>query len=78
MYIDKYGIVPSPFARNGFESMLLLGFSLKEYGLEFVSKLQEEYSFSGVFKRFYNFHESQCNKEVPFVTFEYGELRILY
>ena len=77
-YIAKYGSVPSSFARNGFESMLLLGNALKEYGLEFVSKLQEEYSFSGAFNRFYNFHESQCNKEVPFVTFEYGELRMLY
>lgn len=77
-YIEKYGSVPSPFARIGYESMLMLGAQLKEHGLEFVSKIQTGYPFTGMFKRMYDFNESQCNKEVPFVTFEYGELRILY
>jgi ABC-type branched-subunit amino acid transport system substrate-binding protein len=77
-YMAKYGIIPSTFAKNGFESMMLIGVSLKENGINFIPKLQDENSTTGVLKRFYNFHESQCNREVPFVIFSSGELRVLY
>jgi ABC-type branched-subunit amino acid transport system substrate-binding protein len=76
-YISKYGVIPSSFAKNGFESMMLIGLALKEHGVNFISKLQQQPSVWGILKRTYNFQDSQCNKKVPFVIFEYGELRLI-
>jgi hypothetical protein len=70
--------MPSTFAKTGFEFMMLIGTSLKEYGSEFISGLQKSNTISGALGKTYRFQEAQCNKEVPFVIFQYGELQMLY
>jgi ABC-type branched-subunit amino acid transport system substrate-binding protein len=77
-YMSVYATLPSTFAQTGFECMMFLGQSLKEHGLGFVSSLKESQLKWGSLGRAFNFNESACNKEVPFVVFEFGELRVLY
>ena len=77
-YASNYGVLPSSYARIGFESMLMVGKSLKENGLSFISKAREAYSIEGSFGRIYKFNKKQSNQEVPFVIFDLGELRALY
>ncbi len=77
-YANKFGSMPPNFAKTGFECMMLIGQSLKEYGTDLIQGLKQAGNIPGVLGRAYRFQDSPCNKEVPFVTFQYGELRMLY
>ena len=77
-YSLVYGVMPTAFAKTGFECMMFIGKALKEFGSVLVKGLQKAPEVSGSLGRVYNFQDSQSNKQVPFVHFEYGELRVLY
>jgi tetratricopeptide (TPR) repeat protein len=76
-YAGAYGVMPSPLTKVGFECMMMIGKGLKEYGSGFISGFQTAGEVPGALGRVYRYEESQCNKEVPFVIFENGELRRL-
>jgi tetratricopeptide (TPR) repeat protein len=77
-YAQSYGVLPTIYSKIGFECMMFLGRQLKEHGIDFPNKLKKGDDVPGSLGRLYRFQDSQCNKEVPFTIFEYGELRILY
>jgi len=77
-YVNNFGVLPTTFAKIGFESMMFIGKALKEFGTGLLPSLQQSPELPGSLGRLYHYPEAQCNKQVPFVHFEYGELRILY
>lgn len=76
-YASRFGVLPTSFAKIGFECMMFIGKALSQYGTEFISELQKSPEIIGSFQRTYRFQDAQCNKDVPFVHFENGELRLL-
>ena len=73
-YIKKHGVIPSEFARTGFECMLLFGQQLKKNGVYFQEALQREAFIPGFLSEGFNYQDARDNQVVPFIHFEEGEL----
>jgi hypothetical protein len=76
-YAAQTGAVPNSITRIGFECMMFLGQSLKQWGSGFVNELKQAGPLAGAMGRQYELSETRCNKIVPFVLFEDGVLRSL-
>jgi tetratricopeptide (TPR) repeat protein len=76
-YSQVTGTTPSAVAKIGFECMMFVGFSLKQWGTGFLESLPSAEAQRGVLGRVYQPSEDRCNKQVPFTIFRNGVLRLL-
>lgn len=74
-FAEYSGINPSTITRTGFECMMFVGNGLKQWGTGFLEGLQKPDPINGALGRTYQLSANQCNKVVPFVVFEDGELK---
>jgi ABC-type branched-subunit amino acid transport system substrate-binding protein len=76
-YAARFGVMPTPLSKIGFESFMFLCQSLKVHGNGFVQALGQSGDTPASLGKTYRFEGGQCNRKVPFVIFEDGELRAL-
>jgi ABC-type branched-subunit amino acid transport system substrate-binding protein len=76
-YVFFAGVLPSPIAKTGFECMMFIGQSLRQWGSGFQDGIKQAGPLTGVLGRVYQSSETQCNKRVPFVVFRGGSLQTL-
>jgi len=72
-YLQTHGILPSSYAQKGYEFMMVLGRSLKTYGVYFQAGLMKE-RISGVLTSGYQMQPTHDNGLVPFISFRQGRL----
>lgn len=76
-FIARTGQMPNLYSRIGYDFTFLLAHALREYGVYFLSGLQEAGFQEGVIHQGYNFNASRDNQYVPFITFREGSLHLL-
>ena len=73
-YIRRHGVIPSDYARLGYEFMYFVGQALRQYGVYFQTGLAQEGETKGLFNSRYDFRNSRDNQRVPFIYFHSGIL----
>lgn len=73
-YLSKHGVLPSEYAKIGYEFMWFVGKSLHKHGVYFQEGLSEVGFIPGYMFRGYNFENARSNSYVPFIHFVNGEL----
>lgn len=76
-YKQRFGLMPTTFAAQGFEAMMLLGKSFRKNGTDFFSSLKQESSVEGTLSSQYKFLGGQINQHLSFVIFNDGALEVL-
>lgn len=72
-YVRLHGVLPSDYARLGYEFMYFVGQSLQQFGVYFQTGLAQEGETANSKSR-YDYHNSRDNQRVPFIYFRSGEL----
>jgi len=73
-YIRQHGVIPSDYARLGYEFMYFVGRALRQYGVYFQTGFAQEGETMGLFNSRYDFRNSRDNQQVPFIYFHSGVL----
>lgn len=76
-YLQTHGVMPSSYAKLGYELMLFTGHSLKKYGVYFQDQFSKQDKFPGYLSEGYQYQFSQDNQLVPFIHFQAGELVLI-
>ena len=74
-YIRQHGVIPSDYARLGYDFMHFVGKSLQRYGTYFQIGLAQE---SEPTPTRYDFKNARDNQQFPFISFQSGELAPVY
>src|SRR5258706_14638476 len=72
-YLQTHGILPSSYAQKGYELMMVLGHSLKTYGVYFHEALKKD-RVPGALTQGYQMLPTHDNGLVPFISFKAGRL----
>lgn len=72
-YLQAHGVLPSGYAQKGYEFLMVLGHSLKKYGVYFQEDLKTS-RVPGVLTSGYQMLPTHDNGLVPFVSFKQGRL----
>lgn len=72
-YLQAHGVLPSSYAQKGYEFMMVLGRSLKKFGVYFQEGLMKE-KMPGVLTSGYQMLPTHDNGVVPFISFRQGRL----
>ncbi len=72
-YLQTHGILPSNYAQKGYEFMMVLGHSMKAYGVYFQLGLMNE-RIPGALTSGYQLLSTHDNGLVPFISFKRGRL----
>jgi hypothetical protein len=72
-YLQTHGVLPSSYAQKGYEFLMVLGHSLKMYGVYFQEGLMKARA-PGVLTSGYQMLPTHDNGLVPFVSFRQGRL----
>jgi tetratricopeptide (TPR) repeat protein len=75
-YVSKHGLLPSAYARIGFEFTMFIGRALKKYGVYYQSGISQDGVIPGVLGEGHNFPGTRDNQLVPFVRFHKGRVVI--
>ena len=73
-YIRKHGVIPSDYARLGYDFMLFAGRALQQYGVYFQTGLTQETETRGRPAPRYDYRNARDNQRVPYVYFHSGQL----
>ncbi len=76
-YFQMHGVLPSSYAQKGYEFLMVLGHSLKAYGVYFQAGLMGV-RIPGVLSSGYLMLPSHDNGLVPFISFKQGRLEPIY
>lgn len=75
LYLDKHGLLPSDYAKRGFEAMFMVGQAMKRYGRYFQNGLVAHgQAFGGMLTSGCLLQSTRDNGLIPFVTFRRGVL----
>lgn len=72
-FLQRHGVLPGSYAQKGFEFMMVIGHSLKQYGVYFQEGLSKE-RMPGILTSGYQMGSMHDNNIVPFVSFKGGRL----
>lgn len=72
-YLQTHGVLPSNYAQKGYEFMMVLGHSMKTYGVYFQEGLMKE-RIPGALTSGYQMLPTHDNGLVPFISFKHGRL----
>ena len=72
-YLQTHGILPSSYAQKGYEFIMVLGHSMKAYGVYFQEGLMKE-RVAGALTSGYQMLPTHDNGLVPFISFKRGRL----
>jgi hypothetical protein len=72
-YLHTHGMLPNSYAQKGYEFMMVLGHSLKRYGVYFQESLMKE-RVPGALTSGYQMLPTHDNGLVPFISFKQGRL----
>lgn len=75
-YIQMYGVIPSYYARVGYEFTLFTGHMLGKYGVYFQKGFEQESFIRGNLVKGYGFQQSNNNQAFSFIKFRNGELAV--
>jgi tetratricopeptide (TPR) repeat protein len=75
-FLQQHGVLPSSYAQKGFEFMMVIGHSLKQYGVYFQEGLTKE-RMPGILGSGYLMSPTRDNAVVPFVSFKGGRLELI-
>jgi tetratricopeptide (TPR) repeat protein len=73
-YIRQHGAIPSDYARLGYDFIQFVGQALHRYGVYFQIGLAQESGTVDPLTMRYNFKNARDNQQVPYVSFQSGEL----
>jgi len=76
-YLQTHGILPSSYAQKGYEFLMVLGHSLKTYGVYFQEGVMKE-RIPGALTSGYQMLPTHDNGLVPFISFKHGRLEPIY
>jgi hypothetical protein len=76
-YLQTHGILPSSYAQKGYEFLMVLGRSLKAYGVYFQDGVQKQ-RVPGALTFGYQMLPTHDNGLVPFISFKHGRLEAIY
>jgi len=76
-YLQTHGILPSSYAQKGYEFLMVLGHSLKTYGVYFQDGVMKE-RVPGALTSGYQMLPTHDNGLVPFISFKQGRLEPVY
>jgi len=76
-YVKRHKMSPTDFSSDGFELMMLLGTSLKEYGKYFQLGWSEAGYIPGFISYGYNYSYSNSNQVVPILSFEDDQVKVI-
>ena len=73
-YIQIHGVIPSNYAKMGYEFTLFAGHILQQYGVYFQNGFETETFIPGNLVKGYNFQQAHSNQLFSFIRFRNGEL----
>lgn len=73
-YIQKHGVIPSDYARLGYDFIRFAGRALHRYGVYFQTGLSQEGAVADPVLSGYDFKNARDNQRVPYVYFQSGVL----
>lgn len=75
-FLQRHGVFPGSYAQKGFEFMMVIGHSLKQFGVYFQEGLTKE-KIQGILTSGYRIGPKHDNSVVPFVSFKGGRLELI-